>query len=923
MLDSACSSSPQPWLTISSFVDCQSPPSSIVMDVPLRIQPNWNNDQREARLHPTTIAQMHLSAADHVRIAQCMESAPVVPSLCCGFLADASVAADQLVLPLDTCQLMRWKQGTSVCLSRIESIVLPKRTGAASSSAAAAASPVPPRASRVRMRAWKPAVCVEWREPQPSADAAVPAASPSAPFLSPVLAEMLHQQLLQSAGISLRAFSSPNFVVLQWNGLACLAAVASVYTDDADSGDERAVECALIADDTEVVCEVMPSAPSFLPQAASPAASAVSSAAAPRSMFPHLRPAAAVAPASIPVSACFPREWRALHTFMHNALQAHGASTAHGAAAASSSLRSPFGLSWGVPRALLLSGGAGTGKTALLCDLESAADPLRLHIKRIQGSTVLAEAMADEQANVLQRYHAELTHELTQMRASASSSSQTAGLLILEDLDAVLCGDSYQRLATQLLALLERIATSTRSTGVDSSPPPLVLLVVSVKSFDAVPAHFLSSGRFDPQLRMGLLSREQRAIITKQHLTEGLQGSLIPFELAGMPTQRAAVSPAPSAAPTVSQLDTLCTSLGALTPGFIAADLSKLVQYAFLHAARRWDGQSSRSSIRDQSASSSAAATASFDLRWADFADALAHTHPSARSAASKSHMRFQAEDGAEGQDASSWPTVGGYPLLKKRLNMTLHHWLNPSSVSALGLRPISGVLFHGASGTGKSLWASALSKHAGFNFLELSVASLFSQWLGESEATIRNAFRQAAELAPCVLLLDQIESMAGKRDEAGGGAGDGGDGGGASGVDARVLSTLLNELDGVGGRRSGVHVVACCRDLRALDSALLRPGRFDEVIEVGMPNAQDRAEILRIMAKGAGGRTRATALADDVDLEAIAEQAEGLTGADLRELLSSAGMATLRRDVNATSIEQSALVSALRLMTHGEESAS
>jgi SpoVK/Ycf46/Vps4 family AAA+-type ATPase len=279
--------------------------------------------------------------------------------------------------------------------------------------------------------------------------------------------------------------------------------------------------------------------------------------------------------------------------------------------------------------------------------------------------------------------------------------------------------------------------------------------------------------------------------------------------------------------------------------------------------------------------------------------------------------MRFHAEKAAAAPSASAagaganiddgWPLVGGYPLLKRRLALTLHHWLHPAAVSVLGLRPISGVLFHGPSGAGKSLLASCLARRAGFNFLELSVAGLFSQWLGESEAKVRAAFRQAAELAPCVLLLDQLEAMAGKRDEAGNDAAGGGDGGGASGVDARVLSTLLNELDGVGARRAGVYVVACARRLSALDAALLRPGRFDDLVEVGLPGPADRAAILRLHA-------RPVSLAADVDLDAVGADpsANGLSGADLRELLSRAGMQALREDLQAPCVRQAHLLRAL-----------
>jgi SpoVK/Ycf46/Vps4 family AAA+-type ATPase len=639
-----------------------------------------------------------------------------------------------------------------------------------------------------------------------------------------------------------------------------------------------------------------------------------------------------------------------------------------------------------VPRALLLSGVSGSGASRLLRHLESQALPSAFVVRRARVTELLAESLAlgAEGATVdddvfYRRYNA-LMKELTPAAAAgaapsaffASSTDEQAhpapsqprrrtGVLLLEDLDSIICGSSYPRLSAQLLALLERLAAPSRPSvvvvgggggggGAASSssvmpPPPLLLVIASVKDVDSVPSHFLSSGRFDAQLRMRLLSKQQRADLLRQNVIDGLKGQHVQLHLDGMPPPPVGAASSSSAVAVTSSdgshlplTDTdsspllrLCEALSQLTPGFVAADLSKLVQYALLHAARRWDAQpTSQAPSRDASTATAATGgpTGGFALHWSDFASALARTHPSAQGDAQRASMRFHAEETTKAPSSSAaassavaassaaavldagWPSVAGYPTLKRRLALTLHHWLHPSSVSALGLRPISGVLFHGVSGSGKSLWASSLARHASFNFLELSVATLLSQWLGESEAKLRAAFRQAAQLAPCVLLLDQLESMAGKRDLSEGGGGDGG--GGAAGVDARILSTLLNELDGVDSRRrAGVYVVACCRRLSSLDAALLRPGRFDDVIEVTLPDAADRAAILRLQA-------RSVSLAPDAHegLDKLAQRAAGLTAADLRDLLSRAGMHALREDAQASAVQLKHLERALSELT-------
>jgi SpoVK/Ycf46/Vps4 family AAA+-type ATPase len=994
-------------------------------------------------LHPDTLARLRIAGTPDapLRISlvgredenkeqpQRSQTQPQPSLYCTTVIADASAAPNTVVLPLASANLLRWAAGTPVRLEFVAAAAATSGGTAALVDTAQSGSASFPLATRVHMQVWPPLRKIEWRAPSAAgvspddeathtADAAATATSPLAPlFLEQLQASF--SLLLTSPPTA--AASSPSFIVLQWRNLPCLARVNALFAADANTSDsahkrEQRVLSARIGTDTKLHIEVQTQPPVFaLPSHAASASSlsavaAVQAAAAPlpsppRALFPHLRveatassssssfAATAAAAAAPSVAACFPHEWRALNQFVHNAIQAyngtHGsaASAQQHATAATSSVAAPanhhpqsaFGLSWGVPRALLLSGVSGSGASRLLRHLESQALTSALVVRRARVTELLAESLAlgAEGATVdddvfYRRYNALMKELNTTASGAAAAVSATVapsslafssdeqrqpatpqvrrrtGVLLLEDLDSIICGSSYPRLSAQLLALLERLAAPSRLSGggggAESSvmpPPPLLLVIASVKDVDSVPSHFLSSGRFDAQLRMRLLSKQQRADLLRQNVIDGLRGQHVQLHLDGMPPPPVGAASSSSAVvvtnsdgshPPLTDTNStpllrLCEALSQLTPGFVAADLSKLVQYALLHAARRWDAQptSSQGPSGDAVATATGAPTGGFALHWSDFASALARTHPSAQGDAQRASMRFHAEEttkasssavavaaGASATPAvvdAGWPLVAGYPALKRRLALTLHHWLHPSSVSALGLRPISGVLFHGVSGSGKSLWASSLARHASFNFLELSVATLLSQWLGESEAKLRAAFRQAAQLAPCVLLLDQLESMAGKRDLSEGG---GGDGGGAAGVDARILSTLLNELDGVDSRRrAGVYVVACCRRLSSLDAPLLRPGRFDDVIEVTLPDAADRAAILRLQA-------RSVSLAPDAHegLDQLAQRAAGLTAADLRDLLSRAGMHALREDAQASAVQLKHLERALSELT-------
>lgn len=233
------------------------------------------------------------------------------------------------------------------------------------------------------------------------------------------------------------------------------------------------------------------------------------------------------------------------------------------------------------------------------------------------------------------------------------------------------------------------------------------------------------------------------------------------------------------------------------------------------------------------------------------------------------------------------WSGHGGYETAKHRL-IRLAEWpvRYARTFSRLGIRPPHGVLLHGPGGCGKTLLVQRFAgqlKHA--NWLYLSADSLFSKYLGESELRVRNLFRRARELTPCVIVLDDIDGVGRGRMNAGG------DGG--SGVESRVLATLLTELDGVQG--GDVFVVACARESTLLDPALLRPGRLDEHIEIGLPNSEDREAIVRVALDGVPVEDGSLGLEGLVTT--IAHRTEGLTGAEVFGLCREAAMLALEEN--------------------------
>jgi len=200
-----------------------------------------------------------------------------------------------------------------------------------------------------------------------------------------------------------------------------------------------------------------------------------------------------------------------------------------------------------------------------------------------------------------------------------------------------------------------------------------------------------------------------------------------------------------------------------------------------------------------------------------------------------------------------------------------------------------------GPPGVGKTLLAKAAATESGANFIAVRGPEILSKWVGESEKAIREIFRRARQVAPTIVFFDEIDAIAparGMRHDT-------------SGVTDRIVNQLLTEMDGIVPLQN-VVVIAATNRPDILDPALLRPGRFDKIIYVPPPDKKARLEILRI-------HTRHTPLAEDVDLEEIAEKTEGYSGADLEALVREAALAALREDINATRVHMRHFEEALR----------
>jgi len=229
------------------------------------------------------------------------------------------------------------------------------------------------------------------------------------------------------------------------------------------------------------------------------------------------------------------------------------------------------------------------------------------------------------------------------------------------------------------------------------------------------------------------------------------------------------------------------------------------------------------------------------------------------------------------------WEDVGGLQAVREDLLEAIEWPLKYASLfKHAGARPPKGILLHGLPGTGKTLLAKAVATESRANFISVKGPQLMSKWVGEAERGVREVFKRAKQAAPSIIFFDEIDALAPKR-----GLGD------ASGVAERVISQLLTELDGIEELR-GVVVLGATNRLDMLDPALLRPGRFDLLIQLPLPDEAGRLEIFRIHMRG-------KPLADGVDLSRLARDTEGFAGAEIEAVCRKATMLAIREYLSAS----------------------
>ncbi|MCR4424886.1 MAG: AAA family ATPase [Firmicutes bacterium] len=450
------------------------------------------------------------------------------------------------------------------------------------------------------------------------------------------------------------------------------------------------------------------------------------------------------------------------------------------------------------------------------------------------GKTLIARAVAHESGahfvhvngpEIVNKYYGETEARLRELFDEARRKAPS--ILFLDELDAIApkrseaIGDVEKRVVGQLLALMDGLVSRGQVVVIGATNMPSLL----------DPA-LRRPGRFDREIVIPVPDTAGRLEILRIH-TRGM----------------------------ALDEDVDLGRLAAMTHGYVGADIASLCREAGMLALRRVIPElpSAGREERERIAS---------DLRVSmkDFIQASRAVRPSVTR-----------EFFTEIPD-TTWADVGGLEEIKAKVeDVVILPLRNPQAALHLGTSAVRGLLFFGPSGTGKTLVARAMAREAGVNFLSISGAVLFSRWFGETERGLHELFDRAKQASPCILCIDEVDSLASMRSGTGAAA-------------ERAVSQLLVELDSMDALTDLV-IVGTTNRMDLMDPAFLRPGRFDLAIEFPLPNAEDRAGIFEVHLRG-------RPLGQEVDIERLAVMSEGLTGAHISGICRRASFLALRDSV-------------------------
>ncbi|ODQ63760.1 AAA ATPase [Nadsonia fulvescens var. elongata DSM 6958] len=458
------------------------------------------------------------------------------------------------------------------------------------------------------------------------------------------------------------------------------------------------------------------------------------------------------------------------------------------------------------------------------------------------GKTLMARAVANETGaffflingpEIMSKMAGESESNLR--KAFEEAEKNSPAIIFIDEIDSIAPkrdktnGEVERRVVSQLLTLMDGMKSRSNVVVIAATNRP--------NSIDPALRRF---GRFDREVDIGIPDPTGRLEILRIHTKNMKLGDDVDLE-----------------------------TIASETHGYVGSDIASLCSEAAMQQIREkmdlidLDEETIDAEVLD-----------SLGVTMDNFRFALGNSNPSA--------LRETVVESVN----VTWDDIGGLDKIKQELKETVEYpVLHPEMYTKFGLSPSKGVLFFGPPGTGKTLLAKAVATEVSANFISVKGPELLSMWFGESESNIRDIFDKARAAAPCVVFLDELDSIAKAR-----GGGSGGDAGGAS---DRVVNQLLTEMDGMNAKKN-VFVIGATNRPDQIDPALLRPGRLDQLIYVPLPDEIGRLSILE-------AQLRNTPLEPGLELSEIAKNTNGFSGADLSYIVQRSAKFAIKDSIDAS----------------------
>ncbi len=453
------------------------------------------------------------------------------------------------------------------------------------------------------------------------------------------------------------------------------------------------------------------------------------------------------------------------------------------------------------------------------------------------GKTLIAKAVAGETnahfislsgPEIMGKHYGESEEKIREIFTQAEENSPS--IIFIDEIDSIAPkrDEVSGELEKRIVSQLLTLMDGMKSRG-------KVVVIAATNRPDSIDPALRRPGRFDREIEIGIPDNDGRLDILSIHTR-------------GMP---------------INEKVNL-KQIAKTTHGFVGADLETLSKEAAMRSLRRILPE-----IDLEEEKISSEILQKIEISNDDFREALKEVRPSALR-----EVQVQIPD-------VNWDDVGGLDELKDELREAVEWPIkHKEAYDYVDVEAPKGILLHGPPGTGKTLIAKALAKMTESNFISIKGPELLSKWVGESEKGVREIFRKARQAAPCIIFLDEVDALVPRR----------GSGSSDSHVTENIVSQILTEIDGL-EELHNVLIIGATNRLDIVDEALLRPGRFDRIIEVGNPDSKGRTHIFEI-------HTKKKPLENNVNIKKLVEMTDGFSGAEIAAITNRAALVALKRYV-------------------------